>query len=212
MIKKILLTATVIVSTVLSAQGIKFEEGKFSDILAKAKQEKKLVFIDGYTSWCAPCKLMVKNIFPLQTVGDYYNSNFINAKFNMEKGEGIAIAKKYKINRYPTYLFLDGDGNVVHTANSYLEEKDFIQFGKDAQDPSKRIAALKKRFEKGEKDPEFLKNLADLAVNDRALLQKIWDRYYTVYPTMTRGEAMSMAMGIVSTEDPVYKFFQSHCF
>ncbi|WP_228376261.1 thioredoxin family protein [Chryseobacterium sp. IHB B 17019] len=209
MIKKILLTATVIVSTVLSAQGIKFEEGKFSDILAKAKQEKKLVFIDGYTSWCAPCKLMVKNIFPLQTVGDYYNSNFINAKFNMEKGEGIAIAKKYKISRYPTYLFLDGDGNVVHTANFYLEEKDFIQFGKDAQDPSKQIAALKKRFEKGEKDPEFLRNLADLAVNDRALLQKIWDRYYTVYPTMTRGEAMSMAMGIVSTEDPVYKFFQS---
>jgi thioredoxin-related protein len=208
MIKKILLTATVIVSTVLSAQGIKFEEGKFSDILAKAKQEKKLVFIDGYTSWCAPCKLMVKNIFPLQTVGDYYNSNFINAKFNMEKGEGIAIAKKYKISRYPTYLFLDGDGNVVHTANSYLEEKDFIQFGKDAQDPSKQIAILKKRFEKGEKDPEFLKNLATLS-NDEALTQKVWERYYTVNPNITKRDILNLVMNLSGTDDPMYKVFQS---
>ncbi len=34
-----------------------------------------------------------KNIFPLKTVGDYYNSHFINAKIDMEKGEGIELAK-----------------------------------------------------------------------------------------------------------------------
>jgi uncharacterized protein YyaL (SSP411 family) len=59
----------------------------------KAKKENKLIFVDAYASWCGPCKLMVKNIFPLKTVGDYYNSHFINAKIDMEKGEGIELAK-----------------------------------------------------------------------------------------------------------------------
>jgi thiol-disulfide isomerase/thioredoxin len=208
MIKKILLTATVAVSSILFGQGIKFEEGKFSEILAKAKQEKKLVFIDGYTSWCAPCKLMVKKIFPLQTVGDYYNSNFINSKFDMEKGEGVAIAKKYKISSYPTYLFLDGDGNVVHTAHAYMEESEFIQFGKDALDPAKQIAVLKKRFEKGEKDPEFLKKLAGLS-NDKALTQKVWERYYAVNSNITKKDILGLAMNLYGTDDPMYKIFQN---
>jgi thioredoxin-related protein len=47
---------------------------------------------------------MVKNIFPLKTVGDYYNSHFINAKIDMEKGEGIELAKKYNVKAFPTYF------------------------------------------------------------------------------------------------------------
>lgn len=94
MIKKILFITTMVISLSASAQGIKFEENKLSEILAKAKKENKLVFIDAYTSWCAPCKLMAKHIFPLKTVGDYYNSHFINSKFDMEKGEGLQLAKK----------------------------------------------------------------------------------------------------------------------
>lgn len=35
-------------------QGIKFEEGEFADVLAKAKKEGKPVFMDCYTSWCRP--------------------------------------------------------------------------------------------------------------------------------------------------------------
>ncbi|SIQ46005.1 Thioredoxin [Chryseobacterium sp. RU37D] len=208
MIKKILLTATIAVSSAIFGQGIKFEEGKLSDILAKAKKENKLVFIDGYTSWCAPCKLMVKKIFPLQTVGDYYNTNFVNAKFDMEKGEGPSIAKKYKIVQYPTYLFLDGDGNIVHTANSYMEEPDFIQFGKDALDPSKQITAFTKRFEKGEKDPEFLKKLAEIT-GDISLKQRVLDRYYTVNPNITKSDFFNLAMNIKGTGDPLYQVFQN---
>jgi thiol-disulfide isomerase/thioredoxin len=208
MIKKILLTAIVAVNSILFGQGIKFEEAKFSEILAKAKQENKLVFVDGYTSWCAPCKLMVKKIFPLQTVGDYYNSNFINTKFDMEKGEGVVIAKKYKISSYPSYLFLDGDGNVVHSAGAYMEEPEFIQFGKDALDPTKQIAALKKRFEKGEKDPEFLKKLAELS-NDEVLTQKVLERYYTVNPNITKREITNLALNISGIEDPLYQLFKN---
>lgn len=114
--KKIILMSMLMlfVGTVAFAQqGIKFESGSLKTILAKAKAEKKLVFLDAYASWCGPCKRMASEVFTQKKVGDYFNATFVNAKFDLEKGEGIEIAKKYGVNRYPTFLLLDGDGKEV---------------------------------------------------------------------------------------------------
>lgn len=85
--KFLTLTAFVISIYSFSQARMKFEEPDFKTVLAKAEKENKLVFFDAYAVWCGPCKLMVKNIFPLETVGDFYNANFINVKIDMEKGE-----------------------------------------------------------------------------------------------------------------------------
>ena len=73
------------------SQGINFvpEDMKWQDVLAKAKKENKIVFVDAYTTWCGPCKWMAANIFPTKEVGDVFNASFVNAKIDMEKGEGI---------------------------------------------------------------------------------------------------------------------------
>lgn len=211
MIKKIITATFIAVSLPIFGQGIQFEEGKkLSEILAKAKHEKKLVFIDGYTSWCAPCKLMSKKTFPLQSVGELYNAKFINAKFDMEKGEGITIAKKYKINRFPSYLFLDSDGKVVHSANSYMDENEFLQFGKNALDPEQRVGALKKKFEAGDKDLEFLKNLAALTSNEPEYNYKVLSRYFDVKKNIDRDDAMILFTSLNSTEDPRYQLLQKN--
>ena len=94
-------------------QGIKFEKGTFSEILAKAKAQKKLVFMDVYASWCGPCKRMASEIFTQKKVGDYFNATFVNAKFDAEVGEGRTIAARYGVNAYPTFLLLNGDGKLV---------------------------------------------------------------------------------------------------
>ncbi|PRA92485.1 thiol:disulfide interchange protein [Chryseobacterium sp. MYb7] len=195
----------------LSQTGIKFEEGNFASILAKAKKESKPVFIDAYTSWCGPCKLMAKSIFPLATVGDYYNTHFINFKIDMEKGEGLKIAKKYNIKSYPTYLFLDEKGEEIHRTVGYAEENEFIQFAKDANDPNKRLPALKKKFENGESSPEFLKNLAVLAgmSDDRTFASKVLERYFSTQPAITSQDITQLMMNIESMEDPLYKVFQN---
>ena len=48
--------------TVFAQEGIRFEKIPFKEILAKAKKENKLVFIDAMASWCGPCKMMEKNV------------------------------------------------------------------------------------------------------------------------------------------------------
>ena len=102
--KKLTIFSALFIGAMTLAQGIKFEDTNFSTILAKAKKENKLIFVDSYASWCGPCKLMVKNVFPQKAVGDYYNSHFVNAKIDMEKGEGIDLAHKYNVIVFPTYL------------------------------------------------------------------------------------------------------------
>lgn len=206
--KKTAILSFLFLAAIAFAQGIKFEEGNFKSILAKAKKENKLVFIDAYAVWCGPCKLMVKNIFPLKPVGDYYNANFVNAKIDMEKGEGIDLAKKYNVKVFPTYLFINGDGEEVHRTIGYVEEKDFIQFAMDAGDPSKRLTALKQKFEKGEKDPEFLLNLANLTIyNDTDFSNKVIERYFDSKPELTRDNLGLLFQAMKSTEGAPYRIF-----
>lgn len=208
--KKLSIVSALFIGAFALAQGIKFEESNFTAVLAKAKKENKLVFIDAYTTWCGPCKLMAKNIFPQKTVGDYYNSHFINAKIDMEKGEGIEIAKKYNVKAFPTYLFVDGNGELVHRTLGYVEENDFIQFAKDAGDPSKRLTALKQKFEDGEKDPEFLKNLASLTMyNDAEFAGRVMERYFSSKKELDREDVQMLLSVAQNPDSPMYKIFQA---
>lgn len=206
--KKLTIFSALFIGALAFAQGIKFEDTNFRTILAKAKKENKLVFIDAYASWCGPCKLMVKNVFPQKAVGDYYNSHFVNAKIDMEKGEGVELAKKYNVKAFPTYLFVDGNGEVVHRTLGYVEENDFIQFAKDAGDPNKRLGALKQKFENGEKDPEFLKNLAGLTMyNDAEFAARVMDRYFSGKTELDREDIQMLLSATQSTDSPLYKTF-----
>lgn len=124
-------------SRTLNTRAITFNKAPWKQVLAKAKKENKLIFLDAYTTWCRPCIMMAKNVFTLNEVADFYNQHFINVSMDMEKGVGPSLAKKYKIRAYPDFLFIDGDGNIVHRNGGYKEAPEFIAVGKDAQQNKK---------------------------------------------------------------------------
>lgn len=196
--------------SVFSQESINFEKGTFKEILAKAKKEKKLVFMDAFASWCGPCKMMEKNIFPLPAVSEYYNANFINARFDMEKGEGREIAMKYGVRSYPTFLFLNGDGEVVLKNYGYMGEQDFLTIAKEANQPKYRTSSNKELFEKGESNPEFLLNMMSLyAQSDYELAKKASERYFIVKNNqpLTKDELGMLLYFIKSPSDPNYQIF-----
>ncbi|MFK8006854.1 MAG: thioredoxin family protein [Saprospiraceae bacterium] len=137
-------------------EGIKFTQQNWNQVIIQAAKEDKIIFIDAYTDWCQPCKKMDKQVFPQKLVGDFYNKNFVNVKLNMEKGIGEELKKKYDVFFFPTFLFLTADGTIVHRIAGYQSVPKLLELGKTAVDPSKRLSAFEERFEKGDRDPEFL--------------------------------------------------------
>jgi thioredoxin-related protein len=115
-----------------NTRSISFNADNWKGLLAKAKKENKLIFLDAYTEWCRPCIMMAKNVFTQDKVADFYNEHFINVSMDMEKGEGPIIGKKYKISAYPAFLFIDGTGKVVHVNGGYQEADVFIKAAQTA--------------------------------------------------------------------------------
>ena len=100
--------------TTFAQEGVNFRKLTFTEALAQAKQENKLVFMDCYTSWCGPCKNMTEKVFPQKAAGDYFNPRFVCVKYDMEKGEGVALAKQFDVHAYPTFIIIRPDGTVQH--------------------------------------------------------------------------------------------------
>lgn len=109
--------------------GIRFMEPSWSKVLDEAKKQNKLIFLDAYTTWCGPCKMLKSKTFTDEKAGQFFNDNYINVAFDMEKGDGLKLAEKYNVNAYPTLLILDKTGKVVTYTIGFINAKELIRFG-----------------------------------------------------------------------------------
>jgi len=157
-LSKFLALAAIAVSSItIQAQGIEFmpEGSLLKDAVAKARQENKMVFLDCYTSWCGPCKMMATKIFPTKEVGDFMNPKFVSIKIDMEKGEGPSLVEKLQVSAYPTFIIFNSDGNEVGRFLGGSNAAGFMErVTKNSVDNGS--AAMDARFAAGERDPQFL--------------------------------------------------------
>jgi len=90
---------------------------------AKAKEEKKLVFLDFTGSdWCGWCIKLNKEVFATPEFTAYAKKNLLLVEVdfprNKEQSEELkkanqALQEKYAIPGYPTIIVLDGEGKKV---------------------------------------------------------------------------------------------------
>lgn len=137
------------------AQGIDFFHGTWEEALVKSEAEGKLIFVDAYTTWCGPCKRMSANIFPLETVGDVFNANFINVKLDMEKAESSSFRETHSVRAYPTLFFINGKNEAVHTTVGGKQADGLIKEANAAIAKMDDIDALAARWDAGERDPKL---------------------------------------------------------
>lgn len=89
---------------------IDFENISLEEALEKANKEGKKVFIDVYTSWCGPCKIMDAEVFSDALLGERMSKSYIALKIDKEKSPHRKDIAKYPVKGYPTMLILDPKG------------------------------------------------------------------------------------------------------
>jgi len=137
--KKLLVLFLIATTATMTAQKINWMS--MGDALAAQKKEPKKIFMDAYTTWCGPCKLLDKNTFSDPKVIKYINENFYAVKFNAEGTEEITyegfrytnpnhvpgkrrnsqhlFAHALKIRAYPSLAFFESDGGFIQTVPGY---------------------------------------------------------------------------------------------
>lgn len=158
--KMILVLSALMISLAAISQGIEFQKESYADVLKMAKKQHKLIFVDVFTSWCGPCKHMAKEIFPQPQAGEFYNTHFLNLQLDAEKSEdGKKVAKQFGVSAYPTFLFINGEGELVYRFLGGRMIDMFVKEGEKAVEAYAAQPELKKymkKYEKGNRDKEFL--------------------------------------------------------
>ena len=211
----LLIVSMISCSTVYCQEGVNFEKESWSNTLAKAKAENKIVFVDAYTTWCGPCKMMDAKTFPDEKVGNFFNKNFINIKVDAEKGDGLIIAEKYKIISYPTLFFVNCDGELVHSSAGARIPEELIELGEKVivmvADSNKSFPSMENRYQSGERGSEFLKNYAYVLFERRMDHQHVFDDYVKTQSNLLTEDNIKFIFDFFrKSSDPYYKFIIKH--
>lgn len=125
--RKLLTVMFCLLAFQVSAQGIKFYQGTWNQLLSDAAKTHKPFFVDIYATWCGPCKAMAAKTFKDATVAEYVDQHFLAYQIDAEKGEGISLAEKFRINAYPTVIFFNQKGEEVGREVGFENAETFLQ-------------------------------------------------------------------------------------
>jgi len=173
MIKNLLVIVLLFAASLTQAQQVNWMT--MNEALAAQKKMPKKIFMDVYTNWCGPCKLMDKKTFHNKDVVAYINEHFYAVKFNGEGTEEVFyneytytnpnhvpgkkgrnsqhfLAHALKIQAYPSIVFFDESGGVIAPVAGYRTPRQLELYLKMiANDHYKTLktAAAWKTYEKG---------------------------------------------------------------
>lgn len=182
----------ILIRVTLFAQGINFENGlSWQQVLEKAKQENKYIFIDAHATWCVPCKQMDKDVYSDRNVGKAFSEKFISVKVQMDSTKddtdevrdwySIArnLAEDYQIRSLPTYLVFSPGGTAVHKGVGYKQPSELLIFAATALDSAKQYYTILNKYKNNSKDSALAMYAARRArtAGDKELAFSIASKY-----------------------------------
>lgn len=127
--------------SIMLAQVNQIQWKSMEEVAELQKKEPRKVLMDVYTTWCGPCKMMMRNTFTNKNVIEYVNSHFYAIKFDAEGGKDVSfkgtiytnpnyvagtgrkgqhqLAQALGVNSYPTIIYMDEDMDVIAPIKGY---------------------------------------------------------------------------------------------
>jgi thioredoxin-related protein len=147
---------------------------------AAQKKEPKKIFMDVYTDWCGPCKLLDKNTFQNPDVSRYISEHYYAVKFNAEGTEEIQYYDQTYTNPnhdpnrkgrnathqftqflgvkgYPTMVFFSEEGDPIMPLVGYHKPKQIELYLKMIKQGDYQVFSKPEDFENYKKNfiPRF---------------------------------------------------------
>ena len=215
----VLLTAVVLPA---GAQ-IRFFEGSYAEALAKAKKEKKDLFVDCWAEWCAPCKMLAETVFTDGELGDYFNDRFVCVKLNVEKPENKEVVKRYQIASLPTLLFISRDDKELRRVAGAQPAPGLLREARIALGEELSYEQVYAKYRKNKKDHEALQQLLiegpEFLMKQEGYNREKWNaRIESFFPEYLKSKKLERMINDVdfyiltlyhpqrTKEDPVFDF------
>lgn len=101
-----------------------FMTGSLETAKKKAEADGKLIFVDVYTDWCGPCKMMDRTTFRDPATVELLKK-VVALKVDGEKAEGPELVTRYEVGGFPCFLILDAKGKLVDKRMGYMQAQEF---------------------------------------------------------------------------------------
>jgi thioredoxin-related protein len=155
--KKILLTVLALYAFAGFA-AVDFQDLRWKDAKKKAQIENKVIFVEFYTGDCARCVAFENEVLMSDTVGNYFNSRFLNIRIDVNKADGLVLASKYSIKTFPTVGFFNGDGDLIDLARGVWKSESFLKRVMVIENPDNYLTNLESKYKAGERSLGFMAN------------------------------------------------------
>ncbi len=131
----------------------------WDEAVTTAKKESKPIFVDVFTTWCGPCKMLDKRTFTDDRFKKFAQ-HVVLLKQDAEK-EGRDLAKKYEVGGYPTLLLVGADGELMGRMMGFQPAEPLVAGMTKIIDATKRLPALTEALKKTPNDPKLNMEYAD---------------------------------------------------
>ncbi len=124
--RQLVLALALVLSSFGSAYAqVQFAELTFEEALTKAQTENRDIFIYFWTEWCAPCRQLDSIVFADSAVATLINE-YVPLKLDAEAGQGADLNARYEIGGYPTFLFLNAEGEELGRVTGTRLNEDYV--------------------------------------------------------------------------------------
>jgi thiol-disulfide isomerase/thioredoxin len=147
----------------------------FGEVLGRVGAEGKGAFVDFTTEWCGWCRVLEEEVFPAPEAASAL-AGFVAVRYDAEKGEGIELARRYRVEGFPTLVFVDAEGREIDRIVGYRPLPAFVAEVERISRDEGTLRALRRAWEADAGDPDAgLSLVAKLTEIDPAEAGRVLD-------------------------------------
>ncbi|WP_420151387.1 hypothetical protein [Spirosoma sp.] len=169
----------------LQAQGIVFEQGNWTDVLKKAKKQKKLIFVHFDKPDCGTCSNVASIAFNSSLIREKFAQHFISFRTDGTTGIGKELAEKLEVVCLPSSVYLDTDESLLSRfCGSTSFDRAYLEKAEEAikRKSEQPLAELAEAYKSGNRSSTLMRTYIGRLREMDLSLQDVLDDYIQSLP------------------------------